>query len=41
MTSTGLFLPLLNDSCTTTKNKPSCEYKGKSNFYILLNMFFN
>lgn len=29
MTSTGLFLPLLNDSCTTNKNQQSCEYRGK------------
>jgi hypothetical protein len=34
MTSTGLFLPLYNESCTTLKNKQSCEYKGEKHIDI-------
>jgi len=28
MTSTGLFVPELNDTCTSQKNRQSCQYRG-------------
>jgi hypothetical protein len=29
MTSTGLFVPELNETCTSQKNRQSCQYRGK------------